>query len=492
MQVLGDSRWVTRSQVPLTPAPTIRMLSALEVYLETGAGSPYLRNMLERIGVDRVRGPPRPRPGRLAVDAVDPGRARARPVARDRAGGDVRRARVRAGHRGLRGAERVRRLHGREAAVRRARRRRRGDCRELGRGRHRRRRRRPGGRRPADGGPRRHGVARARRHPGRPVPAPRARVRQGAPGGEQRDGGGRPSTAVAGWCRTTPARRGRSTWSPATPDIAGVTASSSAGYADIIGPVRPELAPWSALDGDRQTFWRPAPFADADGPVGRHRPRCRAHPAGGAAGGAAGAARPAAGRGMADRRRRRGGAGRGRPGHRGDRRRPRRRTRRPAADRGGGRRRRRTPRSVSPRSRSTAWTRAARWWCRPRRWPTGPTTSSARCPSRGPACPPCSARTATSPSSEPSEESTGIDRTFVVPRTGVWKASGLAVARSRPGTLELLRPQPGVQVTGSSWLGEDPTVSPRMAHDRDPTTSWIADPRDAGADPHASSSRSDA
>ena len=43
----------------------------------------------------------------------------------------------------------------------------------------------------------------------------------------------------------------------------------------------------------------------------------------------------------------------------------------------------------------------------------------------------------------PSEESTGIDRTFVVPRTGVWKASGLAVARSRPGTLELLRPSQG-------------------------------------------------
>jgi arabinofuranan 3-O-arabinosyltransferase len=65
-----------------------------------------------------------------------------------------------------------------------------------------------------------------------------------------------------------------------------------------------------------------------------------------------------------------------------------------------------------------------------------------------------------------------------VPHTGIWKAFGLAVARSRPGTLELLRPQPGAQVTGSSWLAEDPTVAPRMVHDRDPTTSWIADPRD--------------
>ena len=33
-------------------------------------------------------------------------------------------------------------------------------------------------------------------------------------------------------------------------------------------------------------------------------------------------------------------------------------------------------------------------------------------------------------------------------------------------------------MTGSSWLAEDPTVSPRMVHDRDPATSWIADPRD--------------
>ncbi len=66
----------------------------------------------------------------------------------------------------------------------------------------------------------------------------------------------------------------------------------------------------------------------------------------------------------------------------------------------------------------------------------------------------------------------------MVPRAGEWRVSALAVARGRPGTVELLRPQPGAQVTGSSWLDEDPTVSPRMAHDRDPTSSWIADPRD--------------
>ncbi|WP_275693500.1 alpha-(1-_3)-arabinofuranosyltransferase family protein [Nocardioides sp. TF02-7] len=54
MQAVDRSPWVTRSQVPLTPAATIRMLTALETYLETGSGSPYLQAMLVRIGIDTV------------------------------------------------------------------------------------------------------------------------------------------------------------------------------------------------------------------------------------------------------------------------------------------------------------------------------------------------------------------------------------------------------------------------------------------------------
>ena len=42
----------------------------------------------------------------------------------------------------------------------------------------------------------------------------------------------------------------------------------------------------------------------------------------------------------------------------------------------------------------------------------------------------------------------------------------------------LLQPLGGVAMTGSSWFGNDPTVSPRMAYDGDSTSEWIADPRD--------------
>ena len=42
-------------------------------------------------------------------------------------------------------------------------------------------------------------------------------------------------------------------------------ASSSAGYADSVGPIRPELGPASAVDGDPTSFWQSAPFEDPDG-----------------------------------------------------------------------------------------------------------------------------------------------------------------------------------------------------------------------------------
>ena len=79
-----------------------------------------------------------------------------------------------------------------------------------------------------------------------------------------------------------------------------------------------------------------------------------------------------------------------------------------------------------------------------------------------------------------SEESTGIDRTFEVPRSGSWELGGTAISRSRPGTNELLNPL-GSRVVlhaSSQWLS-DPAVSVRLAYDGATTTSWIADPRDA-------------
>jgi arabinofuranan 3-O-arabinosyltransferase len=49
------------------------------------------------------------------------------------------------------------------------------------------------------------------------------------------------------------------------PDISGLSASSSSGYADTLGPVRPELGPYSAVDGSDETYWRSAPFEDPHG-----------------------------------------------------------------------------------------------------------------------------------------------------------------------------------------------------------------------------------
>lgn len=45
-----------------------------------------------------------------------------------------------------------------------------------------------------------------------------------------------------------------------------VVASSSAGYVDALGPIRPEVAPASAVDGDPRTYWQSAPLED---PVGQ-------------------------------------------------------------------------------------------------------------------------------------------------------------------------------------------------------------------------------
>ena len=52
--LIGDAPWVTRSQVPLVPASTIRMLSSLESLIETGAGSPRLGAVLTRLGIRHV------------------------------------------------------------------------------------------------------------------------------------------------------------------------------------------------------------------------------------------------------------------------------------------------------------------------------------------------------------------------------------------------------------------------------------------------------
>jgi arabinofuranan 3-O-arabinosyltransferase len=80
----------------------------------------------------------------------------------------------------------------------------------------------------------------------------------------------------------------------------------------------------------------------------------------------------------------------------------------------------------------------------------------------------------------PAEEAAGIDRDVTFDRAGTWTVTGTVVARADPATMVLLDPL-GARVTmhGSSTYFDDPTVSSRMAYDANPATSWIADPREA-------------
>jgi arabinofuranan 3-O-arabinosyltransferase len=79
----------------------------------------------------------------------------------------------------------------------------------------------------------------------------------------------------------------------------------------------------------------------------------------------------------------------------------------------------------------------------------------------------------------PAAESTGIDRELTLDRAGTWSVTGTVVARADPATMSLLDPFAApVTMHASSTYYDDPTVSARMAYDATPTTSWIAAPDD--------------
>jgi arabinofuranan 3-O-arabinosyltransferase len=78
-----------------------------------------------------------------------------------------------------------------------------------------------------------------------------------------------------------------------------------------------------------------------------------------------------------------------------------------------------------------------------------------------------------------SDESSGIDRTFEVAHNETVRLTGTVVARARPAADRLLEPIGGpVVVRSSSTLASDPTVSARMSYDGNGSTSWIANPVD--------------
>lgn len=81
-----------------------------------------------------------------------------------------------------------------------------------------------------------------------------------------------------------------------------------------------------------------------------------------------------------------------------------------------------------------------------------------------------------------SDESSGIDRTFEVEDGDTVGLTGTVVARARQAAHRLLEPIGGsVIIRSSSTLAEDPTVAARMAYDGNGSTSWIADPFDPEA-----------
>lgn len=76
------------------------------------------------------------------------------------------------------------------------------------------------------------------------------------------------------------------------------------------------------------------------------------------------------------------------------------------------------------------------------------------------------------------EEDSGMKRTFEVPADGVWSFWGTAVARAEPETFELLNAWKSRTVRASSVYLSDPGVAPRFSHDGNALTSWISDPQD--------------
>ena len=78
------------------------------------------------------------------------------------------------------------------------------------------------------------------------------------------------------------------------------------------------------------------------------------------------------------------------------------------------------------------------------------------------------------------DEATGLRRVFRTTGTGTWALSGTAAARADSATSELLDPPgTGATVRASSVLADDPLVAPAFAHDGDPTTWWssaVGDP----------------
>lgn len=78
----------------------------------------------------------------------------------------------------------------------------------------------------------------------------------------------------------------------------------------------------------------------------------------------------------------------------------------------------------------------------------------------------------------PSEEGLGIDRTITVDQAGQWALFGSVIARTNFAPDQLITPRADATLHASSTYFGDPGVSARMAYDDNAATSWIAAPTD--------------
>ncbi|HJQ07160.1 MAG TPA: alpha-(1-_3)-arabinofuranosyltransferase family protein [Nocardioides sp.] len=454
MDAVARSGWVSRSQVPLTPAGTIRVLSQLESYLETGTGSAYLRFMLARLGVTQVllrhdldQGVAQvPSASTVAVAlARSPGITRVRSFGQLAFGPAIEVFRVEP----VPGAQGYDARDSAAAVTVTS---------------------------VEDG---LTAVGNSLVAPDQPMVVAGTSGRN-APVDVVGDGYrrrereyGQVHDAVSSvMTADDPSRTDRVL--PDYPEpgdaqpvvarylgIRALEASSSRGWADTVGAVHPEDGPWSALDGDPRTAWRPGAY---DGPAGQWWQVDLLGPTPIGRVTLTGAGTWTVSAGDVSRTVHSDGEA--------------------SVDLGG---------AVAGSLRVTAASADAGALAEvgiagvhaERTLVVPPVTESAD-PSflftatpetracvptlLGPDCDPSRQRAA--------EEETGIDRTFTVSADGTWQMRGLVVTPASPATLVLLQPLGGVTMSASSTYGSEPAVSPRMAYDTDPATEWIADPRD--------------
>ncbi|MCZ4498239.1 MAG: hypothetical protein JWQ74_792 [Marmoricola sp.] len=260
------------------------------------------------------------------------------------------------------------------------------------------------------------------------------------------------------------------------PEISALSASSSSGYADTLGAVRPELGPYSAVDGVPDTYWRSAPLENPDGQwleVRLKKPQPLAYldltlGVDGYSGVPVRRVRVDAGGQVSDH----------------------------AVDPSTGsvrvsltgapvQRVRVTVLStlgdpetgvVALREVSFPGLALGRSLVVPPADATAGTDFVFRAQPERRACvrsdlgQDCDADEA-----RPAEEAAGLDRTFSTATAGTWSFAGTVTARSSKATAALLLPLPGkVAVVASSVLTEDPSVSGQLALDGDPGTAWLS------------------